>query len=73
VRQMPIIRVIVFPSQLHGRYKNRLQLSPESQCVGVDMHRYAHDSKSPSEISSFIVKYRNWVGFLIPKLPVDAI
>ena len=33
--------VLSFSPQLHGRYKNRLQLGPEARCIGVDMNRYA--------------------------------
>ncbi len=42
--------VLSFPPQLHGRYKNRLQLGPEARCVGVDMNRYAQDPNYLSNV-----------------------
>jgi len=58
-------------AQLYHRYKNRLQLGPETRCVGIDMNRYAPNL--PLNIFTNNCFYdRNWVGFLIHDLAVPG-
>jgi len=60
-------------AKLYRRYKNRLQLGPETRCVGVDMNRYAASNLSLNVLTNSCFYDRNWVGFLIRDLTVPVI